>query len=85
LFLEETSLWLILLPFVAFMACAYISAVLTANTYDFRGSVKIYLPACVVVVVVSVVFGLPFVLACFMAFSGFVSLVFFSNKIFYTK
>ena len=83
MFLLETPVWLTFLPFTLLIIGAYISAKITANTCDFKKSVGLYLPAAAVIGGGFALFGLPIVLAVFMVFAGFVSLVFFSNKIFY--
>jgi len=85
MFLEETPVFMLVVPFFLFLGSAYLAARLTAETCDFKKSVKIYVPVAALVVLVFAILGLPLVLAVLMGFSGFVALVFFSNMIFYER
>jgi len=83
MFLLETPVWVVLLPFLLICMTAYFSAKRYSNTNDFKKSCKLYFPVGVVVAFLFWWVGLPLVLGGFMIFAGFVALMIFSNRFFY--
>lgn len=85
MFLMETPVWVILIPFVLIYAAAFFSAWQYRNTHDLKKSCKTYFPIGTVVVLFSFSFGLPLTLGIFMIFFGFIAMMFISNRFFYSK
>jgi len=84
MFLEETPVWIVLLPFVIMSGLAYFTAYIYRDTNDFRKSAKLYFPLAVVVAAGFAFLGLPIILGGFMIFACFVMLMFISNRFFYS-
>lgn len=74
---------LLLISLVAFCFTAFLSARHFRNTSDFKKSVKLYIPLAVVEVVLSVIIGVPFIMAIGGGLAGFVVLMLVSNHYFY--
>jgi len=83
MFLMETPVWVVLLPFVLMCVAAYFSVKRYCDTNDFKKSCKLYFPIGIVIAFVFWWAGLPLVLGGFMIFAGFVVLMFLSNRFFY--
>ena len=83
MFLMETPVWVILVPFALICVLAYFCARLYSRTNDFKKSCKLYFPPAVVVAAGFRFAGLPLMLGGFMVFAGFVLLMLFSNRFFY--
>ena len=84
MFLLETPTWVILLPAAIIYGLAYFCAKFYSDTNDFKKSLKIFLPPSIVVAIGFSFTGLPLLLGGFMVFSGFVVMMFISNKFFYS-
>jgi len=84
LFLLDTPTWVILIPAALICGLAYYCAKLYSDTNDFAKSLKIYLPPGLIIVIGFRFAGLPLMLGGFMVFAGFVLLMFFSNRFFYS-
>ena len=82
MFLIETPVWVIFVPFVLTFASAFFSAFYYRNTYDFKKSCRMYFPAGIVISLIFTFFGLPIVLGIFMVIFGFIVLMFISNRFF---
>lgn len=74
---------LLLLMLAAVGVLAYVCARRKRNTNDFSGSVKIYVPAVLVLDVVFWVLGVPLILLVGFDIAGFVILALISNYYFY--
>ena len=85
MFLMETPVWVILSPFALICVTAYFCAWRYHDTNDVKKSIKLYVPISLSCVVLFwLVAGLPPILGVFMVLSGFVMLMFFSNRFFYS-
>ena len=74
---------ILLLMLAAVGGLAYVCARRNRNTNDFSGSVKIYIPAVLVLDIVFWVLGVPLILLVGFDIVGFVILALISNYYFY--
>jgi len=82
--LLDTPTWILLSPLLLILGDAYFSAWCSRNTCDFRKSCFIYFPLGILIVVGFLFVGLDVVLGFFKIGVGFVALMYFSNRIFYS-
>jgi hypothetical protein len=82
MFLIESPVWLVLMPFLLMCAAAYFSARVYRGTHDLKKSCKIFFPLAAVIALSFWFAGLPLVFGGFMMLAAFLLLMFFSNYFF---